>query len=358
MRERPTALEPAERVKALRRQHGVSVVEIMVAMVASLILIGGVLEIYSMSRRNYVQTDQGGRIQENGRLALLQLTQDVRQAGYLGCKTRSTLGKIKSVAKKVFVPGAGRPLFSGIDNIRTRTPQLFPGIGPIPEIKLNDAVRGTDALTVVYAVPCGGRVATSISGTSVGSAQLSAGANCSLDVGKPMLVADCATQHIFRIPDPGAAQNDSDTFGKSYLADNYAELFEYQVVTYYIKISESRRQPVLFRKEWNTSKAESLFARGDEIVPDIEDMQVEYALDTDAPGDGSANRWLTATQVGDVFSPTWGQVVAVRITLTARSADETAGNQTATATYDGSTITDRRLRKTFSTVLTLRNRSG
>lgn len=65
--------------------RGFSVLELMVAMAISLLLLMGVIALFVSSRASYETTERLSRIQENGRFALDQLTNDLRAAGFQGC---------------------------------------------------------------------------------------------------------------------------------------------------------------------------------------------------------------------------------------------------------------------------------
>ena len=68
-----------------RGQAGLSLIELMIAMVIGLVLMTGVLQIFLGSKRVYTTQDALSRIQENGRLAVDFLSRDTRMAGYAGC---------------------------------------------------------------------------------------------------------------------------------------------------------------------------------------------------------------------------------------------------------------------------------
>lgn len=64
------------------RQRGLSLVELLVAMVLGLLLTAGALEMMLSSRNLYRTTDSLSRIQENGRFALDFLNRGINMAGY------------------------------------------------------------------------------------------------------------------------------------------------------------------------------------------------------------------------------------------------------------------------------------
>ena len=70
---------------------GVTLIELLVAMAISSILLVGIGSIYSSTKRTYFVQDEFGRLQENARYALDILAKDIRNAGYVGCKSLSLL---------------------------------------------------------------------------------------------------------------------------------------------------------------------------------------------------------------------------------------------------------------------------
>ena len=60
-------------------------VEILIALVISLFLLGGIIQVYVTNKSTFAFTDAISRIQENGRFALDTMTQDLRMAGFFGC---------------------------------------------------------------------------------------------------------------------------------------------------------------------------------------------------------------------------------------------------------------------------------
>lgn len=73
-------------------QKGLSLVELLIAMLLGLMLIAGALQMMLSSQQIYQATDTLSRIQENGRFALNFLSKDIRMAGYN--TTESADGKV------------------------------------------------------------------------------------------------------------------------------------------------------------------------------------------------------------------------------------------------------------------------
>lgn len=66
------------------RVRGVSLIELMVALVISLVLIGGAIQVYVNSRKNYDVNEGVVRLQENARYAISILEPDIRMANSWG----------------------------------------------------------------------------------------------------------------------------------------------------------------------------------------------------------------------------------------------------------------------------------
>jgi type IV pilus assembly protein PilW len=352
-------------------QAGVALVEIMVALLLSLILVAGVGQIYISSKQTYRMQDGQSRLQENGRFALQLLTHDIQQAGYLGCQS-SSIG-----AQKLYVI-ANAPLLAPPSSSQISTPtnvvvasaisggdssQQSPAgtfSSPYPAIsnpdttnKLASVVRGTDAITVMFGESCGGVTQAAMSTVDHTTANLVASNTCSFAEGDSLLIADCNSSHVFKSA-TGTDYNSlngaaTSTFegNRSYIAGS--EILAFHSHTYYIRLNAGN-EPALYRFDNNMA------AGGNnpvELVEGIEDMQILYGVDTSSPTNG-VDFYVTADSVTN-----WSQVVSVRIMLTARSVGEDKDNLSyakRTYTFNGSSVTDGRLVKTFSATISLRNR--
>lgn len=81
----------------MRNQKGLSLIELMIAVLISCILILGVTQIFG----NTTQTDKTNsalaRVQESGRVALEIIGEDARRAGYQGCTSSANTTEVGSV---------------------------------------------------------------------------------------------------------------------------------------------------------------------------------------------------------------------------------------------------------------------
>ena len=68
-----------------QKQSGLSMIELMIALVLSSLIMLGVLTLYLDSSRTSRLSESLARVQESGRIALDLIARDVRSAGFTGC---------------------------------------------------------------------------------------------------------------------------------------------------------------------------------------------------------------------------------------------------------------------------------
>ncbi len=74
----------------LSRQRGLSIVELLVALVISMLLLTGVVQVFFSSKQTYASNEAASRLQENGRFALEFIAQSARHAGYVEAANTTT----------------------------------------------------------------------------------------------------------------------------------------------------------------------------------------------------------------------------------------------------------------------------
>ena len=87
-----------QRLRAKRpvlRAHGFSLIELMVAMLLGLIVIGGVTSVFLAGQQTYRANEALGDVEDGSRTAFEMLARDLRGAGLTGCDTSS--GRVANV---------------------------------------------------------------------------------------------------------------------------------------------------------------------------------------------------------------------------------------------------------------------
>lgn len=330
------------------RQHGLTLVEIMVAMTIGLVLLGGVITILVSSQQTYRVNEALARIQENARFAFQILSRDIRMAGYMGCVGEGTVPVNTLNNSAAYLWNFGQPI-QGFE-------AAGGGWAPVLPAEITSPLSGHDILVIRGVDGNDSRVLSHPGGTPPGSADLKVTAGSGLQIGDIVLVTDCLAAAVFQVTNTNTSAGQDnvvhntgeDTPGNA--TKNLGQSFEggeiVRITTrsYYVRTNPDGN-PALYWKRGN--------AAAEELVEGVEDMQVDYGVDTD--GDRTADVYQTADLVAD-----WESVVSVRINLLMQSTEDNIASQPQTYTFNGTTTTpaDRRLRKTYSTVVALRNRTS
>ena len=298
------------------------------------------------------------RVQENGRFALDFITRDLRNAGFLGCAgTGETTGEPKNTLNNKsgfnwnfvqIIEGFEADGSSGWD----RDPVATAGI-------VSPLVSPTrDVLTIRRSFGNPVQVEDHAASNPLGSAPITVAPGHGLQPADVVMVAGCTDAAIFQITGitPNGANDDiahaagggspgnaSQALENDYTKD--AAIVELMTSTYYVGTGVSGR-PALFRKD--------SAAAAQELVEGVEDMQVLYGIDTN--GDHTTpTRYVTANNVTD-----WGDVVSAEVRLLLQTLDDNLAlqaNQQYTFNGVPAVSPDRRLRRTFTNTISIRNRT-
>jgi type IV pilus assembly protein PilW len=335
-----------------RRCHGFSLVELMVALVITLILLAGIGQIYLSSKKSFTIQDTLGHQQENARYAVETIAQDLRRASYWGgnadielisgtapmlnddgtCKTDTTWGRMLD-----------RPIF-GMNNPNTGTPKS--GYDCIPD----SDYLGSDILVTRYQAPW-----------QVGSQTTPDFEANRLYLRSSLTASGEALGRIFQGKDADKIDNDMDYDLSTPSAPDAAappdeRVAELVAHAYYIGPSPTTKcrgtaVPSLLRESLDDSGKPA----AEEIATGVEKFEVKYGIDTD--GDKSADDYVDA---GDSkIDSDWSNVIAVQYWLLTRAeCPETGYTNTNTYTLAGVDYkpNDSYRRQLYTTTVMLRNR--
>jgi len=329
------------------REKGLTLVELLVAMVIGLIVVASVILIFVANSRIFRSTEAMSGIQESARFAVHYMAKDVRMAGFQGCADGRSITPRNNV--DINSDGVADDI-SGIfdmDAVVNGTDNLASGT----TVGSYTAATGSDMIRVQYGGSCGGHLVGNMTSENA-NIQISANNSCALSANQPLIITDCQTIDIV------AATTVSDGAGKTTIShatnvnlDNRlskaylegSEVFGLQSYSYLVSTSLISGNPTLVRWDNSTST-------GQELVEGVVDMQITYGADTD--GDGASNYYVPAGTAGLDLS----QVVSVKISMLVTSENEVAV-EPVTYSYNGSDVTagDRRIYKVFTHTIALRN---
>lgn len=328
------------------RQGGMSLVELMIAMVIGLVIIGGAVQIFIANKRTHNVQQAMSRIQENGRFAMFQLTGSLRMTGYSGCRNIVDLpapnviadtDKDKNPDDVQFEPGS---VLQGFEA----------GSGWPDKPAAVTHVGGSDVITLRHA---SGNGASLTGNTDPNNANIQVDRiPKDTEAGDTLMITDCEDMDIFAATNVSNGKkkrtiahsnkgNVTNKLSKIYGPD--ARVLKLHETTYFLGENPEGR-PALYRTR--------IDGAAEELVAGIEDMQILYGEDID--NDRAVDTFRSADAVGD-----WSGVQSVRISLLARSSGP-AGPEEIPYTFNGVKVDspgDRRLRKSFATNVAIRNRN-
>jgi type IV pilus assembly protein PilW len=339
-------------------QKGFTLIEIMVAMVIGLFLMGGVIKLFSSMNASSNLQQQTAFLQESGRLAMEFLSKDIRNADYWGCSDGSNVGSVIDTTSADYDPS----IHSG--------PQANGGgVSGTNDNGLNASdsitLRGFSADNSI-SIEADQPQAANIQATAVGN----------LQKGDIVLITNCSGGDIFQVTNnpqtsgriivhntgntvsPGNAATyttdgtvaNGKTVCNNCLGNSYAggdaTIGSMKATTFSIQAGASGL-PALFMTNDTNCPA------GCELIEGVENMQILYGEDTTNDSNATVNRYVAAGTPGLDMEG----VISVRISLLVRTELPVATSD-QTLNYAGNDITynDGFLRRVYSSTVTIRNR--
>ncbi|MCL1092030.1 PilW family protein [Shewanella profunda] len=315
------------KISTIHHQTGLSLVELMVAMVIGLFLTAGVFTMFSMSSSNVTTTSQFNQLQENGRIALAILERDLSQLGFMGDMTGTDF--VLGANTQVTVAALASDCVGGGANNATlpnNTPAHFrrlwgyeQGVGTAPFDCLNNVNNNTDVLQIKRLI----------------------GPSLAAPSGDNVFVVANASQAIFFT-------------GSASPPMTNGRIWEYQHHVYFIS-DDASKIPVLRRK----TLTDGGMNNDEQLVEGIENLRILYGFDND--GDDTPDSFLSAENVSNLMweNQTFQRLVALKLFVLVRSVqvDTSYTNETQYQLGDKTIEApkDSYRRKVMSTTVVLEN---
>lgn len=341
------------------KARGLTLIELMVAMVLGLVLLGGVGTIVIANGDAYRTNEGLSQVQESSRTAFELLARDIREAGATACGSGSMTNVVNDTNQwwqEAWTGVRGYPA-------GTAAPGVSTGGG------VSERVAGTDAIMLQGMVGAGVTVDRHNVSDPAGQGGGGAAANFQLDVattaigdGDIVIVCDFNHAAIFQItnydgsngnvtvrfntgnstspgnctkglgPESACGSPNNTPNGDAYSFENRgAQIARLATTVWYVgnngRANEGGRS--LYRRTLGAGGATIV----EEVVPGITDMQLEYRV-------GNAASLTAAPNAAE-----WENVTAVEVQLAAASLDA----RISTADGEG------RLQRNFTTIIGVRN---
>ncbi|MGL5197693.1 MAG: PilW family protein [Aeromonas veronii] len=284
--------------------RGFTLVEWLVAMLLGLFLLAGVFTVFVMSRSSSEDAFDQSELQENGRLAIRLISQDIKWAGFFGAYT----GQSTQVGPSLTL-SAGSIVPASSDCLDERSVGSLPSnAGPIRGLWVS-RVSTTKGLAGFACILAADRVANS---DVISIKRL---------VGRPIPASEgLDTNRFYMATNSQEARviKGSETrplFG----ANNESQIWEYQHYIYYL--SQEDGIPVL-RKRYLTVNGGSALIGG-AMAEGVEHMVLMYGVDDSLVPDGRIDRYMSTDQM---TTQRWneGRVLGARLFLLIRAARESS----------------------------------
>lgn len=323
-------------------QRGLTIIELMVTILLSSFLLLGVLQLFINSNNADKTNSSLARLQENGRIALDMLKQDLRRTSYQGCAAPTAESRANS--SRTF------PL----DAMGLQGVELNEGAG-----------TANDSLVMRHAAP------TRMQATSIESSQVTfiSGGNISFVDGTryEFILTNCDDVAIFtgiasaRSNNPDAltqgAMPNRYTLTSLQGANNGAPPSLYGIPTgagsQFLQVVTNAYD---IRNDATNDNRPTLYKNAAAMIADVENFQVLYGVDN-----AGQTRWVNASNLTDALRQRINRLqISLVMSSPAEVADVANSQPLPIANIVANTqlaaIADRRLRRVFNTVVDVRNR--
>ena len=330
--------------RSARREQGLTLIELMIALVLGLFLVGGVIAVVVANSQAYRTNEGLSQVQESSRTAFELLARDLREAGATGCGN--------GVVTNVLNGGGGNWLnWTGVRGYQGGEAAPFATIGT----GVAQRVNGTDAILVQRISGTGHNVVAHNTGVGGGAANFQINSPTTLiNDGDILLVCDPTRAVVFQAQNYNSS-NTTIVFntGGSESPGNCSKYLNPPasagacgggtVNPPFGPNSQIMAPTGTFWYIGNNGRAaeggRSLYrttfgGATEEVVPGVTDMQLSFR-------DGTANTFGTAPG-------SWDNVTAVEVTLTTTSLDARVSTDPG--------VNDGRLQRSFTSIVGIRNR--
>jgi type IV pilus assembly protein PilW len=308
-----------------RAARGLSMIELMVALTIGALLLAGAVSVYMQSRNTYRTNDTAARMQEVGRYALDVISPDVRLAGYWGLTNRpdsftNGAGGVGNDCGANFTVDVAQP-------IAGRDAKATGGNGYNLACKLNGSVVATPNWADVLIV----RRATSDAKA--------------LEAGRLQIQTNREIAALFS----------DGTRPAGFGAADQSETHNMMLSAYYVA-----EMPAINGVRQFSLRRQTLVAgptiEDEEIIPGVQDMQVQFGLDVNA--DGTVERYVNPEDA----IPAGARIATVQLWLLVVAEEREVGFRDTNRAYKyanadqaGAVFHDDRRRVLLSKTIQVRN---
>lgn len=353
-----------------RKRDGFSLVELMIAMVVGLLLVSGMITVFSGTKRSAQLNSTMAMLQEHGRFALSSVVSDVRMAGFQGCvdsKVRARIRATEAPTDDYSQSSISSSLIKADGSWTPAAPLNF-----TPPDDVGKPLAGTHALSVQFGSPETRNIQpmASVSNDVIIAGDLPP----IVTSGDLALISNCQVADIFKVTQVSggvlkhaAVGNLGDNrlsapYGQA--ANDRARVMRFEANIYYVGDTQRRDRegdPVyaLYRQSWPYDRPPV------EMVEGVSNLKVRLGF-----RDALSNSDIEYVDPQDTALAN-GRIESVELGLLMQSHDQVASNidsntyllagnaiepGTSMNTEATRYVADRRMRLAFGTTVSIRNR--
>jgi len=369
----------------VKSQRGLTLVELMIALVLSSIVVYAGISMFLASRGTASTTAAVGAVTDSGRVALDFIADSVRTSGAMQCNAVNNSAAPSGVSlTNIITNSAGLALnyaeamdgfeaagtgVGGTDTVAA-TPISADSAGtdwstsagaPLDALLSDRVVQGSDVIAVRESIPSSAPAYLPMGSsyaTGTGQVTLTVANVQSLQPLQYAVISNCAYATVFQIHNvnPMTEQITTDgpldtggpapgDLGQSFVQG--AVINAVDMTAYFIAPGRDTDSALYSYDEWT--------GQFEQLVPDVENMQVLYGIASGTPG--QVGSYVTADHV-----PDFNSVVSVQVALLVASPPgmRAVAQPAVAQTYNllGTTVTapiDARLRRVFVTTIAVEN---
>lgn len=347
----------------ITKQHGFSLVELMIATLIGFLLSLAVLQIYLGQTQVYKVSNSQDLIQSTENAISNLVTPIVRSAGFIGCSTVSTalsnlnaggsnpLGSLGTSPTLLTGYSGGTASFT-IGSNAANSGTAGDWSPSLDATLLGNVQKGSDVIVLLGSVP--GNPPVSITSIPNGSSSFTVQSTTGLTIAANQYgaVSDCSKSTVFQITGVtgttishaaggGTLQNASSSFPVNYLAGS--QFVVLQQTAFFVGQSQGGQSALMRATLTGTTWTVQ------PLVPGVEIMKVQYGIGSD----GIITQYVPANLVTN-----WAQVYAVRMGFLIAGQQGSGTNSTEKFNVLDIQMTvpaDNRLRHVFEMTIHLRN---
>ena len=366
---------------------GLSLIELLIAMVLGLTLTTGVVQIYMGSNTTERDREARQQMQENGRFGMNFLSREIRMAGYMGCSGSIDPADVNSTLAGG-VPASFQPMagIQGWEADGTDPGTINNSANNVAVVSSATAEWATTAGNVAStfnAVPNSDIVrvwsATTLPGTieSINPAASPVVVTYPTDLnpGDFVMLSDCEHADIVQVCQksqgaPGSGLENlilssscapGNLVNPTITTEAGGEAIKLQGTVFYVgkRGDVASNPPALFRRQL---AVDGTAGAAEELIEGIESMQLLYGVNLDGDARNTVDSYLVADLV-----PDWSNVISVRVSLLMQSIEDGTVPAPQAYSFDGVSYdggggngalpADDRVRRVFTSTISLRNRA-